>query len=93
MSVYEDFVHFVDDGSKVPYFMNDVKFTVKPKIIHHQFEYEFKIFYKSFNSYYVGVDFSQFVRSIRSSDFKMMLELYEQKNITMSKAKQLVFDF
>lgn len=94
MSAYKDFVAFVDSGSKVPYFVNDCKYVMKPNIISIQFNYDFKTFYKSYNKYYVGVAFSQFVRHITAQDFKMMQELYEIRNkLSIDLHTQLVFDF
>ncbi len=94
MSAYREFVAFVDSGSKVPYYMNNCKYVTKPNVISVQFTYDFKIFYKSYNSYYVGVPFSKFVRHITRQDFYIMKDLYEIRNNEVVKLhKQLVFDF
>lgn len=93
MSAYKDFIAFVDSGSKVPYFMTDCKYVMKPNIISIEFQYDFKTFYKSYNKYYVGVAFSKFVRPITAQDFKMMLELHEVRNAEITKLHmQLAFD-
>jgi len=94
MSVYSDFVAFVDDGSLVPYFAKNVKYRQKPNVISAKFTYDFKDYYKSYNDYYVGVSFSQFVRKITAQDFNMMRELYEKKEkLSLNIHTQLVFDF
>ena len=94
MSAYKEFIVFVDSGSKVPYFVNNVKYVYKPNVISTQFTYDFKLYYKSYNNYYVGVPFSKFVRPITAQDFKMMKELYELRNSEAVKLHhQLVFDF
>lgn len=95
MSLYKDFVNFVDGNSPVPYHVDGAKYVYKPNITSEVFEYEFKIFYKSYNKYYVGVAFSQFVRPISASDFNLIKKL-KADSCTYSrvvKAKQLVFNF
>jgi len=94
MSVYNDFVAFVDSGSLVPYFVSGVKYRQKPNIVSTFFTYDFKEFYKSYNEYYVGVPFSSFVRKITPQDFDMMKKLYEQRENKKLKVRtQLAFDF
>ena len=93
MGAYEDFVAFVDSGSGVPYYVTNAKYVYKPNIFSFTFTYDFKIYYKSYNNYYVGVPFSDFVRSINAQDFNVMKELYELRENESVKVKtQLVFD-
>jgi hypothetical protein len=98
MGLNEDFRLFVDGGSPVPYYVDGAVYVIKPTVIQEVFEYQLKIFYRSFNEYSVGVPFSQFVRPISASDFKLMKQLKEDsqyKNNTnkVVHLKQLVFDF
>ena len=96
MSMYKDFIAFVDSGAKVPYFMDNCTYVPRPYNIDEVFNYEQKTFYKSSHKYYVGVPFSDFVREITSQDYKMMKKLKNDsctyKNST-KELKQLVFDF
>jgi len=93
MSAYTDFVAFVDGGSIVPYFVTGAKYVQKPNNVHTHFSYDFKDYYKSYNSYYVGVGFSQFVRPIHAKDFQTMFNLYEEREkLSVKKHTQLVFD-
>ena len=94
MSLSQDFVNFIDGGCPVPYHMDGAKYVYKPNIINDIFEYEFKIYYKSYNRYFVGIASSQFVRPIFASDFKLMKQIKEDsiyKNAR--KFKQLCFTF
>jgi len=93
MSLYLDFVAFVDSGSKVKYFDDSAKYYPTPITITKQFEYEFKIYYKCFNRYYIGVSFNNWVRKIHAKEFYMMLELAEKREISNIKTRlQLSLD-
>ncbi|MDO8454091.1 MAG: hypothetical protein Q7S59_05925 [Sulfurimonas sp.] len=94
MSLYSDFVAFVDSGSKVKYFDDSAKYYPLPQMITKQFEYEFKIYYKCSHRYYVGVSFNKYVREIHAKEFNMVLELAEKREISNIKTNlQLSFDF
>lgn len=93
MSVFKDFSHFVDGESKVPYFVKEAKYVQKPNIISCQFEFEFKTYYKSYHSYYVGIACNSFVRPITAQDFKMVKSLSEKRNKeNISTKLQLCFE-
>lgn len=93
--MHKDFVAFVDGGSKVPYFVDGAKYCIKPNVFSEMFTYSMKEYYKSYNSYYVGVGFSKFVRPILPSDYKMIKALYleREKNAVVGKNIQLCFEF
>lgn len=94
MSLYSDFVAFVDGGSKVKYFDDSATYFPKPQTIIKQFEYEFKIYYKTPHRYFVGIACNQFVKEIHAKEFNMMLELAEKREISNIKTGlQLSFDF
>ncbi len=93
MSCYEDFAMFVDGNSKVPYFVKEAKYVQKPNIISCQFEYDFKIYYKSYNRYYVGIACNRFVRPITAQDFNTIKSLVENRNKeNISTKLQLCFE-
>jgi len=97
MGMREDFINFVDGGSPVPYYVDNATYAYKPSIVHDVFEHDFKIFYKSYGKYYVGVGFSQFVRPIHAKDFKTMKQIkesstYKDNTNKCQQLKQLVFD-
>ncbi|NCO01409.1 MAG: hypothetical protein GW906_06245 [Epsilonproteobacteria bacterium] len=92
--MYSDFVAFVDGGSIVPYFMDDCVYIPTPALITFKFEYDFKIYYKSYNRYFVGIHCSKTVREIHAGDFKRVFALYEDRNKEkLSTRFQQVFDF
>ncbi|MFA6195644.1 MAG: hypothetical protein WC656_03255 [Sulfurimonas sp.] len=94
MSLYSDYVAFVDGGSLVKYFDDSATYYPIPQTITMQFEYEFKIYYKSYHKYYVGISCNQFVREIHAKEFKMMLDLAEKRETSNIKTRlKLSFDF
>ena len=94
MSLSQDFINFIDGGCPVPYHMDGVKYVYKPNIVDEVFDYEFKIYYRSYDRYFVGIASSQFVRPIHARDFKLMRKIKEDSTYTKTKKfKQLCFDF
>lgn len=90
MSLHNDFMHFVDSGSKVPYFVDGVNYYRKPIVYSELIEYDFKQFYKCFNGCFVGIGCSSFVRKISVSEFEMIKELYEAKEKSLKEIKERV---
>jgi hypothetical protein len=72
MSVYSDFVLFVDGGSLVPYHLHGAKYFPAPVNVVEKFEYDFKIYMRTDSRCFVGVGFSSFVRVISTKDFELV---------------------
>lgn len=91
MSLYNDYVVFVDSGAKVPYFMDGVRYYRKPCFFSDFFEYDFKQFYYSkVSGCFVGIASSSFVRKISKQEFDMMKELFSKKEKELKNIKERV---
>ena len=96
MSMYSDYVAFVDGGSLVPYYVDGAKYVVKPNVYTEFFIYGMKEYYKSYNSYYIGIGCSSFVRPIYKDEFMKIKELYtarDKDSAVIGKNIQLSFSF
>jgi len=94
MSLYKDFIVFVDSGSIIPYFVDGAKYVLKPTIFSETFVYDFKEYYKRGSSYFVGVSFSKMVRPIHAGDYNRIKALFLARNSSDSVTKlQLTFSF
>ena len=94
MSLYKDYVAFIDGDCPVPYHMEQARYCQKPNIISESFDYDFKTYIKSYNNYYVSIATNDFVRPIYAKDYKLMKSLAdERKQLNIKKLGQLCFDF
>ena len=62
MSIHTDFKFFVDGGTLVPYYVDGVKYFIKPTFYKESFAFEFKQFFKTNTYCFIGVPFSKMVR-------------------------------
>lgn len=92
MSIYEDFIKFVDSDSYVKYFDHNSKYYPCPLSYSHKFEFDFKIFYRTSMGCFVGVSFSSFVRKISVKDYNIVLNRYNDYQEKKQLKKQLIFD-
>ncbi|MDT8339114.1 MAG: hypothetical protein RQ763_07935 [Sulfurimonas sp.] len=74
MSLYNDYINFLDSGTKVPYFVHNVSYYVKHSIQEDYFEHEFKLYYKNCNRYFVGIHSEDLVRKISAKEYKEVLQ-------------------
>lgn len=79
MSVYSDFIHFVDGGSLVPYFIDGAKFYPLNFSYYERIEYDFKYYYYSHKGFFVGVGFSSMVRKISKKEYEMIKDSLVKK--------------
>lgn len=94
MSVYTDFIAFVDGGSLVPFHVDGATYFPRPTVYNEMFDYSMKQYYVRHGHYYVGIDCSNFVRQIMPSDYRKMRELFmDSSNASFKKNIQLTFDF
>lgn len=90
MSLYSDFINFVDGGSKVKYFVDGGVYRPLPLNIDEKFEFDFKQYYKSSDGCFVGIASYGFVRKIFISDYKKMKSLYLESLEIEKKIKERV---
>lgn len=94
MSLYSDYISFVDGNSKVPYFVDGAIYVPKPKAFSEMFVFEMKEYYHSYNKYFVGIGSSKFVRSISANEFILVKGLHDSfHEFNVPKKVQLLFDF
>lgn len=86
---YQDYLSFLDGGSKVPYHVDNVPYFTKPYNIDEEIELDNKIYMRSSNRYFVGIITSQLVRQIFASDFKLV-ESEISKNKLLNDDEKLV---
>lgn len=91
MSLYSDFVAFLDAGAVVPYFFDGAHYIPKPELIHEELRFDFKVYFRSFNRYFVGIDGRLLVREITAQDYKRVFALVNKEPI--KKAIQLFLEF
>ncbi|MDD2651735.1 MAG: hypothetical protein PHX44_01715 [Sulfurimonas sp.] len=92
----QDLINFVDGGSKVKYYVDNVTYYPKPLNTVDFFEHEFKQFYKTPFGCFVGVSISQFVRAISVREFDIMKNDYLKNKNSSDKLmvrNQLLFSF
>jgi len=78
MSFYNDYIKFLDGGTKVPYFVDGVVYYVKHEVKEGYFEHEFKEYYKNCNRYFVGIGSSNLVRKISHKEYLSVLKDKEE---------------
>jgi hypothetical protein len=92
MSLYADFIAFVDSGSDIKYFDDRSKYYPTPITFIEKFEHDFKIFYRTSHGCYVGVHFSGWVRKIPTKDFHFVKSKLESKKVEQRVQLQMIFD-
>ena len=91
MSLFSDFVTFVDGGSRVKYFVDGGKYVPKPLNIIDFFEFDFKQYYKTSSDCFIGISCQKFVRKIRVKDFNDMKSLYLESLNKVEKTKERAY--
>lgn len=90
MSLYSDFINFVDGDSRVKYFVDGGIYVPKPLNIIDFFEFGFKQYYKTSYGCFVGVACQDFVREIKVKDFNYMKFFYLDSLSNVEKTKERV---
>lgn len=91
----DDFISFMDSGSKVPFSIKEGRYFPTPRNIIETLEFDNKLYHKTNAGYCVGTRLSKYVRSITAQDYRyvsLQVKHIEDAKILISKT-QLVMDF
>lgn len=95
MFLSNDFISFMDSGSKVPYSIKEGKYIPTPKNIIETLEFDNKLYHNTSSGYFVGTRLSKYVRSITAQDYRYVssqVKLIEDSKILINKT-QLIMEF
>jgi len=95
MFLDNDFLSFLDGGSKVPFQVKEGRYIPTPRNIIETIEYDNKLYYNCSSGYFVGCRLSSYVRSITAQDYRYIINEYEtleESKILVNKT-QLIMDF